>query len=155
MVDLSKFLTPSPPKNMELALRQETKEEDIKPGLRVIRGQTPGQNILLNATYNNYTITNRYVEGSNSVLKKENRDLVKELADCKKKYQNSKKLLSDAAQLVALLTPNKLDVKTRLKLVEFNTKWEQRCKRKKEKHDEEQEEEEEAHIKKKQKCGPK
>lgn len=149
MVELAKFLTPTPPKNMELALRQETKEEGITPGMRVIRGQTPGQNILLNATYNNYTITNRYVEGSNSVLKKEKRDLTRELEECQRKYASTKKLLKDAASLVKILSPNKLDVKTRLKLVEFNTKWEQRNKRKINK--EEDEGEQETHKKKRQK----
>jgi hypothetical protein len=142
-IELSTLLTPPAPNNMELALCRQTKEEGITPGLRVFRGSTPGQNILVNASISNYTVTNRYVEGSNSVLKKEKRELTRELTECKKKYDVTKKMLKDAAYLVSFLSPKMLDITTRLKLVEFNTKWERMYNKRSTSEDDDDEEDDE------------
>lgn len=117
-----------PPKRMELACSESTKDEGYSPGLRLFQGSTPNQSILLNATYNNYTITNHYRSKeqyeNNDLLRKENRALKKDIAMCTKKYKAAKQLLREAAELVKHVPIEVVDYETGIGLMTFSAKIE-------------------------------
>lgn len=104
---------------MTLALCESTKNEGYSPGLRVIEGSMPNQSILLNATYNNYTITNHYRSKEQIEA---NCDLERQLDVMNKKYQATKQLLWTAAQLVNHVPIETLDAETRTHLIKFKIK---------------------------------
>ena len=115
---LAKFMAPRP--GMTLYGREETRDEGYKPGIKMFQGETPDQAILLNATYNNYTITNHYrskeqIE-TNDRLQKENKAL-------RVKYDTAKKLLSQMGPLVKHIPLDTLDIHTRKNVTQFNLKW--------------------------------
>lgn len=130
-MELSKILNASR-KGMELMHREETKEEGYSPGLCILSpgggAERNGPPILLDATYNNYTITNNYrsrEQGeANAALKKENRRLTQELGEARRKYEQTKKLACQAANLVNHIRVEDLDQEAYKELCEFNTKWE-------------------------------
>jgi len=115
---LAKFMAPRP--GMTLYGREETRDEGYKPGIKMFQGETPDQAILLNATYNNYTITNHYrskeqIE-TNERLQKENKAL-------RVKYDTAKKLLSQMGPLIKHIPLDTLDIPTRKNVTQFNLKW--------------------------------
>ena len=122
--------------DMKLAYRRETKDEGYSPGLRVFDGDMPGQSILLNATYNNYTISNHYEsteqEEMIEKLKQKNKDLTilhknkcNEFELYERKYACMKRLLLQAVSLVHALPDDarSIDKETRSKLTTFKEKW--------------------------------
>ena len=124
---LTEFLSPRTHSRMELWKSNETREEGYTPGLRVFQGEKPNQAILLNATYNNYTITNHFrskeqVE-TNTKLKKTNKAISDEAHTYKRKYEMTKKLLRQAAPLVRLIDLNTVDEETRKNITHFNALW--------------------------------
>lgn len=112
-----------PLSNMEFCAREETRDEGYRPGLRLFRGEAPDSAILVNATYNNYTITNHY-------RSKEQIEVNDEL---RKKYEAAKKLLCQLGPLVKHIPLSKLDVPTRKSVTDFNLKWQQTVEKKKNK----------------------
>ncbi len=117
---LAKFLRPRP--NMELFSSEQISDEGHKQGLRVFPGDTPGSNILLNATCNNYTITNHY---RSKTQVEATINLERENAKLRKKYKSAKKMLLHLGPLVKHIPTNRLDEQTRRSVTEFNTKWTQ------------------------------
>lgn len=115
---LTKFMKPRP--GMTLCGREETRDEGYRPGIKMFQGERPDQAILLNATYNNYTITNHYrskeqIE-TNETLQKENKAL-------RTKYDAAKKLLSQLGPLVQHIPLDTLDIPTRNHVTQFKAKW--------------------------------
>lgn len=122
---LAKLL--QPPSNMAFCASEETRDEGYKPGLRLYHGEAPDSAILVNATYNNYTITNHYRSKEQIEV---NEDLHREIKDIRKKYDAAKKLLCQLGPLVEHIPLARLDTQTRKNVTDFNTKWQQTVEKK-------------------------
>ena len=119
----------TPPRNMILHRSDETKEEGLSPGLRYVAPKRPSDShILLNATYNNYTITNHYKSKpqieKNCKLKEEKRELIASIKKLEKKYNAAKKLLNRAMPLLKHVDMTTLDDETQRNIIEMKEKWE-------------------------------
>lgn len=123
---LQKYL--KPPKSMILDHSEEYREEGLTPGLRFIQTGDPTRNILLNATYNNYTITNHYRSReqikANKRLKKTQKTVDEAYHRLAKKYKASKKLLNRAMPLLSFVDIDRLDEESRESIIDLNQKWE-------------------------------
>ena len=139
---LEKYL--APPKSMILHHTEEDREEGITPGLRYLPTTNPAQSILLNATYNNYKITNHYrskeqIETNEKLLKR-HKKLDDAYVALHRKYTAAKKLLNRTMPLLSLIEMDSLDEETTLNISELKEKWdavsEYKNKRKMEEEDE-------------------
>jgi hypothetical protein len=122
---LEKYL--APPKSMVLHHTEEYKEEGITPGLRFLPTANPSQSILLNATYNNYKITNHYrsreqIE-TNEKLKKRQKKADEAYIALQRKYTAAKKLLNRTMPFLSFVDMDRLDEEDTQTIIELKEKW--------------------------------
>lgn len=130
---------------MVLFRSEERSEEGYTPGLKFFPSRSSSDSaILLNATYNNYTITNHYQSkpqlDENKRLKKDKEELDSAYIMLDKKYKAAKKLLNRTMPLLSFINLETLDPLIREDVLEMRQKWAtieiHKNKRKKEWHDE-------------------
>lgn len=118
----------TPPHKMILHRSEETKDEGHSADLRFFPAKKPSESsILLNATYNNYTITNHYKSKpqieKNCKLKAEKKEVIASFTKLEKKYNAAKKLLNRAMPLLQHIDTSTLDPETRVNIIELKVKW--------------------------------
>ena len=125
---LAKILTP--PNHMVLHQSESSRDEPRHTGLRLLPSKTPNQSILLNATYNHFTITNHFRSKEqievNSQLKKSKKQLNEAFLLLQKRYNKAKKVLD---RIIPLLNENLSQEETQY-LGKIKEKWEIHNKRK-------------------------
>ena len=122
---LAEILTP--PRRMVLHHSEEMIDEGYTPGLTFLPTKNMKHSVLLNATYNNYTITNHYrskeqIE-TNSKLKKTQKKLEEEHLCLQKKYKAAKTLLNRTMPLLSYIDLSSLDPAVREDILQLTSKW--------------------------------
>lgn len=116
-----------PPRNMMLHHSEELIDEGYTPGLAFLKTNNPKQSVLLNATYNNYTITNHYRSkeqiDTNTKLKKKNKKLEDSHASLQRKYKAAKALLNRTMPLLGFIDVTVLDPLIQEDIIELRSKW--------------------------------
>ncbi len=123
---LDKILAPLPGRVLDLS--EHHSEEGITPGMKMIAPSRPGgQCIMLNATYNNYTITNHYRSKAqideNEKLRKENKRIQEALSDVNRKYKASKHIIEKILPLLNSVDISRLDTQSLCDLNILQDKW--------------------------------
>lgn len=155
--DLMKMMLPPSASNcrkMLLHHSEQMSNEGYSPGLCFLPTNNPKQSVLLNATYNNYTITNHFRSKDqidvNDKLKKNKKKLEAAHMALQRKYKAAKVLLNRTMPLLSFIDVTQLDPLIREDIIGLKSKWDTVVEHKnKRKMESEEEEDEEAHKKRK------
>jgi len=116
-----------PPKSMMLERSEQTINEGYTPGLRYLPAVDESPSVLLNATYNQYNITNHYKSKDQCDKNDKLRRKIKNLEDChevlQRKYKAAKTLLNRTMPLLSFIVVDDLDPLIREEILGLKEKW--------------------------------